>query len=78
MNKIEKDEEILMELAAQAKDAVDDLKAAQKLFMQGKLTYEQVKQAGKPLVDTYNDYAKALAKARNMPYKPISLGYFLR
>lgn len=75
---MEKDANAMQELAAEAKWAILHLKALQKMFMAKMKTYDQVLEEGKPLIATYNKYAKALAKARKMPYKPISLGYFLR
>lgn len=75
MDKLEKE---LMELAATAKQAVQELKLIQKEYMGQLWTYDEMQEMGKPLVEEYNRYAKALAKARKMPYKPISLGYFLR
>lgn len=68
----------LEKMGTEAKAAIAMLKTMQKSFMAGKLTYDEMKEVGKPLVATFNAYAKALAKERKMPYKPITLGYFLR
>lgn len=71
-------EQLLSSKANNAKLAVSRLKELKKGYMQGLLKYETVQEVGKAYVDIFNDYSKALAKERQMPYKPISLGYFLR
>ncbi len=75
MDKVEKQ---LMVLAADAAKAIKKLKAMQHDFMHGAITYYKMQERGKPLIKTFNLYAKELAKARKMPYKPITMGYFMR
>lgn len=71
-------EQELTNLALDAKAAINKLKALQNAYMRGVVSYDEIQEKGRPLIVTYNKYAKAMAKARKMSYKPISLGYFLR
>jgi hypothetical protein len=71
-------EKELQKLGLEAKEAIATLQKLKRQFTLGKIDYATCIRRGSPLINKFNVYTKALAKERKMPYKPITLGYFMR
>lgn len=71
-------EQQLDEMARAAKHAMIKLHGYRVKYRTGAMTYVMVKELGMPHIDTFNKYAKALAKARGVRYRGVSLVGYLR